>query len=158
MIDDCSPEPPPWLMTWKNEKNLGYTATVNGGLGFAFQDADIVIVANDDLEFREGDLDKFLTLKKKGIYFPSDSASGDLECFGSIWGMNKKTYKILGKLNENYKHFFSDRDYYERAIKKGIPVVNWPEIVVKHHESATYNTIDKSSIYKKDKELYQRNV
>jgi GT2 family glycosyltransferase len=144
-------------MTLQNEKNLGYTKTVNRGLEFAFKTADTVIVANDDLEFRKGDLDKFRIIDD-GIYYPSDSASGDSKCFGAIWGMNKRTYQRLGKLNENYKHFFSDRDYYQKAIKAGLPVVNWPEIIIKHHESATYNLINKKELLQEDEKTFKRNV
>jgi len=158
-IDDCSPEPipPDWLITWQNEKNLGYTKTINRGLKFAFKKADIVIIANDDLEFKKGDLDKFRKIKDIGIYFPRDSASGALDTFGSIWGMNKATFQKLGLLNEKYKHFFSDRDYYQRALKFKIPIIKWDDICITHHESATYNILNKKELFKEDLERYQRN-
>jgi len=151
-IDDFSPLtlPDRWPVKARNKQNRGYTYAVNHGLKIAFKQADIVIVANDDLEIQKGDLDRFLKIKDIGIYFPSDTASGALDTFGSIWGMNKTTFKIMGLLNTEYKHFCSDKLYYQKAVKKGVPIIHWRDICIKHHESATYNLVNKEQLLKED--------
>jgi GT2 family glycosyltransferase len=154
-LDDCSPTKSPFKTTLKNEKNMGFTASVNKLLKEAFKTADIVIVANDDLEFKEGDLDHFKEIENiDGIYSPRDTASGNLDTFGAIWGMNKNTYKKLGPMNEKFVNYFSDADYYNRAKKIGLPVVKWKDVVVTHHESSTFNLVNKKELYEKD----QKNI
>lgn len=143
------PLPPHWPVTTVNEENLGFTETVNRGLKLST--AEIIIVANDDLEFKKGDLDRFKEITyKEGIFSPRDTASGNLETFGAIWGMNRKTFKKMGYLNEKFRNYFSDKDYYDRAKKLGVPIVKWHDICVTHHESATMNLLDKKELFEQD--------
>jgi glycosyltransferase involved in cell wall biosynthesis len=152
VVDDCSPLEHDFSVTARNDTNLGYTATVNRGLSLST--GDVVIVANDDLLFKSGDLDRFRELKGLGIFSPSDSASGNLETFGCIWGMTQQTFKKMGLLDERFKHFYSDREYYERAKKLNVPVVKWKDIVIEHRESATYNKLDKDKLLGEDRRIY----
>lgn len=158
VVDDASPLPFPddWLnyvTTYqKHYENKGYTATVNTGLQES--EADVFIIANDDLEFSPGDLDRFFGLEDMVIASPSDTAASPDDRFGCIWGMTRKTYKKLGPLNEQYRHFFSDRDYYDRAQANGVRIEKWYDVVVKHVESATYNVVDKETLYQVDLEVY----
>jgi len=157
IIDDASPLEHNFPVTYRNKKNMGFTHSVNKGLSLS--KAPIIIITNDDLEFQKGELDNFFLIgKDRGIYFPADTASGNLNSFGAIWGMNRETYNILGKLDEKYKHFYSDKDYLERAIKKNIPIINWPDIRIIHHESATFNTLDKEKLLNNDKEKYIQRI
>ena len=141
----------PFKCKYKNDGNLGYVRTVNRGL--ALSEGDVIIIGNDDLEFEKGDLDRFRTIGD-GIYSPRDTASGNLETFGSIWGMNRATFEKMGYLSDTFKHFCSDLEYFDRAIKKNVPVVKWHDIVVKHEESATYNKLDKRKLLKQDASRY----
>jgi len=150
-VDDSIGECP-FECTYKNENNLGYTATINRGL--LLSKGDVIIICNDDVEIKEGDLDRFSTLQERGIFSPADSASGNLDSFGCIWGMTRETFKKLWYLDETFKHFYSDREYYKRAKKMGIPIIKWRDIVVKHHESATYNLLDKESLLEEDRRKY----
>lgn len=153
-IDDASPLPLPedWPITYRNIVNLGYTKTVN--FGIRFSGADLVIVANDDLTFKPGDLDRYLGLPPNTIASPRDTASSPDDLFGSIWGARKDVFATVGLLDENLKHFYSDRDYYDRAKKAGVDVIKWEDIVVDHIESATYKNIDKEKLLQKDLETY----
>lgn len=153
VIDDCSPLPlpPHWPIMIRNDKNLGYVKTVNKGL--MASTADIIIVANDDLEFEDGQIEKFLEIDNIGIYSPRDTASGNLETFGAIFGMDRETFNKMGLLNEKFKNYFSDRDYYEKAKKLDIPVIKWFDIVVKHNESSTFKLLDKDKLFKEDMEV-----
>ena len=148
VIDDCSLLPTlNWPITLRNEKNLGFTATVNRGLSMTT--ADVIIVLNDDLKIKKGDLDRYYLIGE-GIYSPRDTASDNTDRFGAIWGMDRETYEKMGNLNEKYKHYFSDLDYYNRAKEKGIPVLKWHDLVVEHKESATYKHRDKDKLFTED--------
>jgi len=136
VIDDCSLLPHNFLVTFRNEENLGFTRTVNKGLSLF--NSDVVLILNDDLKIKEGDLDELVLLNKKGIYYPRDTASGNLDQFGAIWGMTRETFNELGYLDESLPHYGSDREYYERAIKKGIPVIKIDHRCIEHRESSTY--------------------
>jgi len=133
--DDNSPLPllPEWPVKYKNDKNLGFTGNVNRLLSIS--KADVMVVCNDDLEF-EDNLD--WVYKTDGIYFPRDTASGDLDIFGAIWAIDRKSFGRLGSLDESLPHYGSDREYYNRAISKGIPVTKIKDVCINHRESATY--------------------
>jgi GT2 family glycosyltransferase len=150
VIDDCSPlKPlPSWPITFRNEKNLGFTGTVNRGLKLT--NAEIILVLNDDLKIKKGDLDRYYLIDTVGIYSPRDTASDNTDRFGAIWGMNRDTYNKMGKLNEKYKHYFSDLDYYNRAKEMYIPITKWQDICVEHRESATYKNEDKKKLFEED--------
>jgi len=149
VIDDCSPLPTlNWPVTTRNKTNRGYTATVNKGLSMTT--ADVILVLNDDLKIKKGDLDRYYSISE-GIYSPRDTASDNTDRFGAIWGMNRETYIKMGNLNEKFKHYFSDLDYYNRAKEKGISVIKWEDIVVEHKESATYRNENKAKLFNEDK-------
>lgn len=152
VVDDASPLPHDFPVTIRNKENLGYTKSVNKGLEKST--APIIIVANDDLSFKKGDLDKFKLIDSIGIFSPRDSASGDLESFGAIFGMTRETYKIMGNMDEKYRNFYSDRAYLDRANSLGVPVVKWTDICITHHESATFNLLDKKTLLEEDSNLY----
>jgi len=154
-LDDASLYFNPFSITIHNQKNLGFTASVNKLLKYAFKISDTVIIVNDDLEFKEGDLDRYRRLGN-GIYSPRDTASGNLSTFGAIWGMNKKTYRKMGLLDNKYKHFCSDLDYYDKAIRLGVPIVKWTDICVLHHESATYKSENKTELLKRDQKIFNQ--
>lgn len=154
VLDDCSPTYSPFHADIYNGVNKGFTASVNTLLEEGFKYSDVVIVCNDDIEIRKGDLDKFVNLPD-GIYSPPDTASGDLDSFGCIWGINKTTYKKLGQLDERFRNYFSDQDYYQRAKKLGIPIVKWTSPLIQHHESSTFNLVDKDTQYFEDLKTFQ---
>ena len=150
VIDDCSLLKllPSWPVTTRNKTNRGYTATVNKGLSITT--AEVILVLNDDLKIKKGDLDRYYSIGE-GIYSPRDTASDNTDRFGAIWGMNRETYIKMGNLNEKFKHYFSDLDYYNRAKEKGLPVIKWQDIVVEHKESATYKSENKVKLFDEDK-------
>lgn len=156
VVDDASPLPVPthWPVTYRHEKNRGFTATVNQGLWLAH--TDIMIVANDDLYIKAGDLDPFFDLDPDTpiIASPRDTSSDDTDAFGAIWGITRAAYSLLGPLDEKYVHFWSDKEYYQRAKANGVEIVKWRDIVVEHPESATYKHIDKDALLREDTEKY----
>jgi GT2 family glycosyltransferase len=155
LVDDASPLdcPDHWNIAETNVINMGYTATVNKGLRVA--DGDIIIVANDDIEFHPGCLDRFFDLPDNVIASPADTASGDLESFGCIFGMTRATFERMGLLDEKYRNFMSDVAYRERAESLGIEIVKWRDIVIKHHESTTFKVLgNKEELLREDQERY----
>lgn len=161
VVDDGSPLPFPsdwidYITTYSHySDNRGYTAAVNFGLESGY--GETLIVANDDLTFKAGDLDRFYTLPDMVIASPADTASSPDDRFGSIWGLTRKTYEHLGPLDARYKHFFSDREYYDRAKEMGVDIVKWHDVVIDHVESGTYKTVDKEKLFKEDMEAYGTN-
>lgn len=149
IIDDGSPIEPEWCNI-KNEVNQGYTKTVNVGLKKSKQCR--IVVINDDVIIRAGDLDKFYDMEY-GIYSPKTTDEGVGDKFGSIWGLTRKTLEDLGYMDETLRHFFSDSAYYDRAKRKNIPIVKW-DYVVEHLGGMTYDTLNKEELYAKDECIY----
>lgn len=159
-IDDASPLslPPEWPITWTSNTNQGFTKSVNLGLesAFAVDDVDIVIVMNDDIEMTPDCFDRFKEISGLQIASPADTASSPDDRFGACWGMTREVYELLGPLNEEYKHFFSDVDYYERALEAGVEIIKWKDIVLNHSESSTFKTLDKESLLNEDAKKYYK--
>lgn len=161
IVDDASPYPieyTPVLMDMViyNPRNEGYTKAVNTGLKFARTTrATTFIVGNDDLYFKEGDLDWIKHIENNEIVSPKTSDEGEGDYFGSIWGMNLETFNTVGLLDEKMKHFFSDTEYYYRAKKAGIAIRKIPDVIIEHTGTATYNTMEKKNEwYEEDKKYY----
>ena len=152
VIDDCSPLPHDFPVTHKNKKNLGFTGTVNKGLKLST--ADVILVLNDDLKIAKGDLDRYYLLDGLGIWSPRDTASDDSDRFGAIWGLTRETLNRLGFMNDKYKNYFSDNDYYQRAKKLNIQVVKWRDICVEHRENATFKNEDKEKLFETDQKTF----
>jgi len=152
VIDDASPVPHGFKFDFKNYVNSGFTHTVN--MGLIKTTAPIILVLNDDLVIKKGDLDRFYDVEGLGIWSPRDTASDNTDSFGAIWGMTRATYELLGNLNEKYRNYFSDKDYYNRAKKAGVPIHKWNDICVEHAESATFKNEDKERLYKEDQKKY----
>jgi GT2 family glycosyltransferase len=151
LINDGSPLEVPsyWDIAYENVVNLGYVQTVNRGLREA--DGDVLIIANDDLQFFPGCLDRFIDLEDNVIASPADSASGDLDTFGCIFGMTRATFEKMGYLDERFKNYFADEEYYNRAKVLGVDVVKWKDIVIPHMESATFNLLNKEVLLEEDR-------
>lgn len=111
---------------------------------------------NDDITLKKGDLDRFLLIDSLGIFSPKTVDEGEGDRFGSIWGMNRQTYKILGNLDERFPHFFSDTEYYNRAKKYGFKITKWYDVVIDHESSATYNKLEnREEIYQEGLRRYE---
>lgn len=152
--DDCSPLPIPEIpgVLYRQIKNLGYTANVNFLLKKST--AEKVIVCNDDVVIGAGQLDWIHKVNGLAIGSPRDTASSPDDTFGCIFGITKEVIKKIGYLDERYKHFFSDKDYYMRAKKAGIDIVKFSDVLIDHTESATYKTLNKQELLTKDLEKY----
>lgn len=158
VVDDASLLPHDFPVSLRHQTNRGFTKTVNDGLKYATKrfDPDVYIIANDDLVFKAGDLDRFFTLnpRERVIASPSDTADSPDDKWGAIWGMTRATWLKLGLLNERYQDYFSDNDYYHRAQEARVKIVKWTDIIVEHVEGATYRHVDRDSLAAQDYALY----
>lgn len=153
VIDDGSPmDAYVFPVTLMIRTNRGYTATVNTGLEQSY--GDIKIIANQDIIMTPELLERFISMGD-GIYSPKTDDEGEGNLFGSIWGMNKETFKKMGPLNQELKHFFSDKEYYDRAYELGVPVVKWNDIVIHHEGGDAYRFTNKDKLYEEDAETYR---
>lgn len=156
LVDDCSPLPVNnWPITSYNEENRGFTATVNKGLAKAT--GDVLIALNDDITVKKGQLDRFIDLRDMEIASPADTSSSPDDKFGACWGMTARTYRFLGPLDEQYRNFYSDLEYYQRAKKEGVEIIKWYDIVLEHPESSTYKLLDKEVLLNDDAKRYHEN-
>lgn len=149
-VDDASPLdcPPHWPIEMENAINQGYVSSVNSGLRAS--SADIVIVANDDLVFHQGCLDRYFDLPDGVIAGPADTASGDLPTLGAIFGMTRKTLETMGYLDERFRNYCADEEYWERAGRLGIEVRVWDDVRLEHKESATFGLLEKERLLSED--------
>ena len=157
VVDDASPLPHYFPVDVQNEENRGFTATVNEGLKAST--ADIVVVMNDDIILTQECFNRFKSMRGLQIASPMDTSASNDDRFGACWGITREALDHLGLLDEQYRNFWSDMDYYERAKKAGIDVVKWNSIILEHPESATFKSLgNKEELLAEDTEKWQRNL
>lgn len=140
-------------------ENTGFTNTVNLGLKVA--SGDVIVVANDDVEFRARWMESLLDLYDRGekVGITSLTASDEppgSNRFGSIWSVRQKVIDKVGLLDEEMKHYFSDLDFHNRLLKAGFSVEKRNDFVVRHIGRATYRMVDPDNLlYAADMEKYR---
>ncbi len=156
IIDDASPLPHDFRVYYRNEENEGFTKTVNRGLMMAFgqKEVEVVIIMNDDIILTEECFVHFSKMKGLQIASPRDTASSPDDRFGSCWGITREAYELLGLLDEKFRHYFSDQEYYDRAKKAGVEIIKWNSIVLEHPESSTFKLLDKAKLLADDTAIY----
>lgn len=144
--------------------NQPYTVNVNAGLRAA--SGDVVVVGNNDLVFHEGWLTRLLPLLDAGYDIATCWTSDqdvkleeDVESnakFGSLFAMKRDVYETLGGFDEQFKGYFSDLDYRQRAIDAGFKIGKNLSLVVEHKAKATYRVTDPDdNEYQRSKLLYE---
>lgn len=156
VVDDASPFEHYFPVDIQNKENLGFTATVNKGLRAST--ADVVVVMNDDVTLTQECFDRFAAMTGCQIASPMDTAASTDDRFGSCWAITREALNKLGYLNEEYRNYWSDMDYYQRAKEAGIDVIKWNSIILEHPESSTFKTLDKDKLLAADTEKWQRNI
>lgn len=157
LVDDASPLDHTFYTGLKttyfqNRQNQGFTKTVNTGLKMSH--ADTLVIMNDDIIIIEECLERFSKLSGLVIASPMDTASSDDDRFGACWGMTREVYELLGPLNEEYRNFYSDTDYYNRAKATGVEIIKWKDITLEHPESSTYKLLDKEALLEDDRKRF----
>lgn len=152
-VDDGSPLPTAqWQPTVILSRNGGYTAAVNAGLEKS--KSRVIVIMNDDIVVQAGQLDRFAELRGLQIASPLDTSGSADDRFGACFGMTRQVYDLLGPLDDDFKHFYSDLDYYLRAKDNGVAVIKWTDIILDHPESTTYKVVNKEKLYEQDNETY----
>jgi GT2 family glycosyltransferase len=126
--------------------NRGLSRTWNDGLLAGFDDgAEVVIVANDDVAFSPGDVDR---LAEKASRHPDRymvSCAGYHHAFGrmipshgySCFAVNPVALEVLGCFDENFFPIYcEDQDYARRAALSGLAEENCADTNVHHGGSS----------------------
>jgi GT2 family glycosyltransferase len=151
--------------------NRGLATSWNEGILAAYDmDADIVIVANDDIVFSEGDLDKMAekAVANRDRYIVTcagfheghgtPSKSHGYSCFA----INPISIETIGMFDQNiFPIYMEDCDYAYRAGLAGLTEENCPDTNVKHNGSSAINVdhaLGKQNIFthRKNSEYYHR--
>lgn len=130
--------------------NQSYTVNVNNALKAAA--GDVIVVGNNDLVFPDGWLAQLLPLLDAG-YDIATCWTSDQEVklenrveedakFGSIFAMKRKVYETIGGFDEQFKGYFSDLDYRQRAMNMGFRIGKNLSLVIEHEAKATYKQTD----------------
>lgn len=130
--------------------NQPYTTNTNVGLRAAT--GDILVVGNNDLTFSKGWLEGLLKPLHEG-YDIATVWAGDQEYiledriednakFGSLFAMTREAYTQIGDFDEQFKGYWSDNDYKQRALELGLKIGKNLNCVVEHRARATYQITD----------------
>lgn len=149
-VDDESPISYP--ATIKHKFNTGYAKSVNDG--FRAAKGDILIVANDDIEFVEGTIEKLLKMLEDTSIGIASLPTSDEDTrltggyiedakFGSIWATRRDVLENVGLLDEDFPHYFNDTEFYQR-VRKQYRIVKDTSLVIPHIGKATYSIVDPS--------------
>jgi len=164
IVDDGSPMHAEFANTEyiRLDENSGFTKAVNTGLENAT--GDILIICNNDIIFYPGWLKGLTdTLKTHDIShicvsdqsWETKDEITENDKFGSLWAMKRETYEKLGELDEQFKSYFSDLDYWRRAQNAGLKIGKNHNYIVEHKGKHTYKVVDpKDKGYNEAKELY----
>jgi GT2 family glycosyltransferase len=128
-------------------RNRGLSRSWNDGILDAYGDgADIVIVANDDVCFGQGDLDAIATRSMRfrdsyiitcsgwHMYHQRVLPSHGYACFA----INPIALDVIGCFDENFfPAYCEDQDYARRAYLAGLSEENCAETAISHEGSAT---------------------
>jgi len=128
-----------------------YTVNVNDGLRAAT--GDVLIIGNNDLTFVDGWVEGLLKVLDAGYDIATcwTSDQNDIkledrisegEKFGSLFAMKAHVYDTIGGFDEQFKGYFSDLDYLQRAKGAGFRFGKNLNLVVGHKAKATYAATD----------------
>lgn len=152
IVNDGSPERynPNVGTVIKRKENGGYSKAVNDGLRACT--GDIIVIGNNDLVFPEKWLTGLLNVLGQGFdiatCWTSDQnyqLSNTIEKrakFGSIFAMTKDTFRQIGYFDEQFRGYFADLDYRERALEMGKRIGKNNNLVIEHLAKATYTKSD----------------
>ncbi|PRY39742.1 glycosyltransferase family 2 protein [Umezawaea tangerina] len=125
--------------------NRGLANSWNEGMVRAFEWADVVLFANDDVEFADGDVDRLVaTAAAHPEHYVVTCAGVELSrrerapslgyaCFA----MNRVAFDELGCLDQNlFPIYCEDEDHSRRAALAGLREANCPDTAVRHFGSA----------------------
>lgn len=143
----------PWQKVTKfirREDNGGYSKASNDGLRAS--QGDIIIIGNNDLVFTENWLRGLLKVLEEGFDIATcwtsdqnyilDDVIREGDKFGSLFAMNREVYEKLGGFDEQFKGYFADTDYRQRAKDAGFRIGINQGLVINHLAKATYKVTD----------------
>lgn len=147
------------------ETNNGYCTAVNRGLEAAT--GDVLIVGNNDLIFPRIWITELLNVLGEGFdiatCWTSDQTNVILQKeiepnakFGSLFAMRKDVYKKVGQFDEQFRGYFADLDYMQRAKQMRVRIGKNLNLIVGHKGKATYSKTDPlDTEYQRSMRLYE---
>lgn len=135
------------LNVFDYRQNRGVARSWNEGMLYAFEDgAEAIIVANDDVYFSDGDIEKIVAkaVNNRGNYMVSVAGPHDgLGIFRishgySCFALNPIALEKIGCFDENFHVAYGeDLDHHRRATMLGLVEENCPDTNVTHGGSMT---------------------
>jgi GT2 family glycosyltransferase len=145
--------------------NDSYAKNVNNAVKATT--GNYLVICNNDIEFIQADwLDHLLKPLDEGYGISSirttepdgwivEDRYEEGAKFGSLWALTKRTYYMIGPLDESFGNYFEDLDYWRRAKERGIKIVKNHNGLVEHKGKATFKLVDpKDTQYEKAKQRY----
>lgn len=132
----------PNVRYYRYGKNRGLGKSVNEGIEIAlFEQADAIIVPNDDILMDRADLDKLAQAcyyrPECGLIFARGMDNWPLDFH--VFGVNQSAIKALGYFDESFPDYFCDADYMRRAQLIGLTYHNIGQTNIVHLGSGTLN-------------------
>lgn len=140
---------------------LGYARAVNVGIGWA--DHDVIVVANNDIEFTQQWLlemiDEYGTII--GLLAADDRPNTEPrlypdESWYSLWMIDRDVWSKVGCLDESLNYRYHDQDYSIRLKKQGYFIGRTGKVRVKHGNSITYNKMKRDEDPLEREEMLRR--
>lgn len=142
----------------RNKENKGNAVGWNQGLEIA--NGDYLMLSDNDCLYGEN-WQSLAEHTDNAIVFPLTKCKGEDDwrrrLAGFSWIMDRKTYKKLGNISEDYGIAnFEDTDYYMRAMKEGVDLKCVDDVKVLHYGRATCDKVPEvAEIYDRNKKLYE---
>jgi len=128
----------------RNKENTGNGKAWNEGLKLA--KGDILLLADNDVEFCKGWTDLLPYVTDNRIVFPKtwcrEQPNPTAKLAGFFWLMNRFTYEKLGDIPEHYGlGNFEDTEYFFLAQKNLVELKCVEEVTIKHYGRATCDKV-----------------
>jgi len=153
LVDDGSPveweEPlcvPECAEVFYQRENKGFTRAVNRVIKECGAGTKWLIIANSDVS-GEDDWRQILTCED-ALLFPAPSARLPWFPPGFFFGGHVSVFDKLGLLDEDMRIFFSDSDYYARAMQAGVKLLAHRDVVVRNKSRSTVHRAIRSGYCK----------
>lgn len=139
------------IVVWNNR--MGYAPSINRGLACA--NGDYLLVMNDDVVLKEGDLNDLCI--PDVVTSPSNSGREYPYIWGSCFCIPRRIYNRIGGLDERYEvSYFDDDDLIFTLQGLGVQMRSVPSVVFEHpHAGTTLDAMpDRNEFFERNKQRF----
>ena len=160
----------------RNEENIGVANSWNLGIKKALEDeADYILVINNDTVFQENCLKNLIDRFKKGdlimispinqpveLFDKNNLCVDEInECDYSAFMIDKRLFELVGEFDEGFeKAYFEDNSMQRRINLSNLKSIKYPMAIYSHFGSRTQNQkpegIVSHDLFRKNREYYIR--